>query len=287
MTTPREDAIAARVAAAFDGWTLESGVTLREAVLAALAAESRPDPVRQDVRDCECVPGHHCDCEDLRSHLRRILTSAEYPKMEAEGLAAKALGLSWVESEDRYLPDPAVAESRPDPVTHGPEGNEGYCRCGYFGGGREHRDLDDHLAALAPADPTGDCGYECPYTREAHEQGIADHAWVAPADPTADLRAAEKPPTPWATIDKVSREWGLYDVVSRALLGKFTPSRRQLLVGNIVMAVAKWRENFRDCGCWKTDDGYALCPWHERMLQSQVGPLRAALASPTTTEDQT
>lgn len=96
---------------------------------------------------------------------------------------------------------------------------------------------------------------------------------------TTPREDAGKPPTPWTTIDKVSREWGLYDVVSRALLGKFSPSRRQLLVGNIVMAVAKWRENFRDCGCWKTDDGYALCPWHERMLQSQVAPLRAALAA--------
>ena len=56
-----------------------------------------------DVRDCECVPGHRCDCEDLRSLLYRILTNAEYPKMEAEGLAAVALGLRWSENDDRYV----------------------------------------------------------------------------------------------------------------------------------------------------------------------------------------
>lgn len=56
-----------------------------------------------DVRDCECVPGHRCDCIDLRQLLTDILTNAEYPKMEAEGLAAAALGLRWSEKDDRYV----------------------------------------------------------------------------------------------------------------------------------------------------------------------------------------
>lgn len=54
------------------------------------------------LRECECVPGHRCDCHDLRSLLWRILTSAEYGKMEAEGLAADALGLAWDEGRDVY-----------------------------------------------------------------------------------------------------------------------------------------------------------------------------------------
>ena len=56
-----------------------------------------------DVRECECVPGHRCDCIDLRQLLYDILTRAEYQKMEAEGLAAKALGLRWSEANDRYI----------------------------------------------------------------------------------------------------------------------------------------------------------------------------------------
>lgn len=55
------------------------------------------------LRECECVPGHYCDCRDLRSLLIRILTEAEYGKMEAEGLAADALGLRWSENDDRYV----------------------------------------------------------------------------------------------------------------------------------------------------------------------------------------
>ena len=92
------------------------------------------------------------------------------------------------------------------------------------------------------------------------------------------MSTAEKPPVKWATIREDATERGLFAVVDEAMIGrKLSPSRRQLVVGNIVMAVAKWRETFRDCGCWKTDEGYALCQWHERMLQSQVAPLRAAL----------
>ena len=65
-----------------------------------------------DVRECECVPGHRCDCHDLRSLLHRILTSAEYGKMEAEGLAAAALGLRWSEADDRYVSAAALIEKR-------------------------------------------------------------------------------------------------------------------------------------------------------------------------------
>jgi hypothetical protein len=61
------------------------------------------EPRTGPLAECECVPGHHCDCEDLRSLLRRILTSAEYPKMEAEGLAADAIGLRWSEQDDHYV----------------------------------------------------------------------------------------------------------------------------------------------------------------------------------------
>lgn len=66
------------------------------------AARSTPVPAA-NVSECECVPGHRCDCEDLRSLLYRILTNAEYPKEEAEGLAAAALGLHWSEKDDRYV----------------------------------------------------------------------------------------------------------------------------------------------------------------------------------------
>lgn len=94
------------------------------------------------------------------------------------------------------------------------------------------------------------------------------------------LREALKPPVTWATIRQDASERGLFSVVDEAMIGrKLTPSRRKLIVGNIVMAVARWRQTFRDCGCWKTADSYALCQWHEAMLQSQVGPLRAALAA--------
>jgi hypothetical protein len=76
-----------------------------------------------------------------------------------------------------------------------------------------------------------------------------------------------KPPVKWATIRQDAAERGLYSVVDEAMIGrKLMPSRRRLIVGNIVMAVAKWRESFRDCGCWKTEDGYALCPWHRSTL---------------------
>lgn len=63
-------------------------------------------PKRGALRDCECVPGHRCDCTDLRQLLTDILTNAEYPKMEAEGLAADALGLRWSEQDDCYVSDP-------------------------------------------------------------------------------------------------------------------------------------------------------------------------------------
>jgi len=97
---------------------------------------------------------------------------------------------------------------------------------------------------------------------------------------------AEKPPVTCSTINVDASERGLFDVVDGALLGKFSESRRRALVGNIVIAVARWRETFRDCGCWRTADGYALCDWHERMLQSQVGPLRAALSGHVTRRAQ-
>lgn len=58
---------------------------------------------RGALAECECVPGHHCDCHNLRQLLTDILTSAEYPRMEAEGLAADALGLRWSEKDDRYV----------------------------------------------------------------------------------------------------------------------------------------------------------------------------------------
>lgn len=58
---------------------------------------------RGTLAECECVPGHYCDCRDLRQLLTDILTNAEYPKMEAEGLAADALGLHWSEKDDRYV----------------------------------------------------------------------------------------------------------------------------------------------------------------------------------------
>ena len=58
---------------------------------------------RGALAECECVPGHRCDCTDLRQLLTDILTNAEYPKMEAEGLAADALALRWSEKDDRYV----------------------------------------------------------------------------------------------------------------------------------------------------------------------------------------
>lgn len=60
---------------------------------------------RGDAVDCECVPGHRCDCEYLRSMLYTILTSSEYDKMQAEGYAADALGLHWSEKDDCYVGD--------------------------------------------------------------------------------------------------------------------------------------------------------------------------------------
>ncbi len=89
-----------------------------------------------------------------------------------------------------------------------------------------------------------------------------------PADSAAP--ETEKPPVPWSTIRQDATERGLYSVVDEAMIGrKLSPSRRRLVVGNIVMAVAKWRETFRDCGCWKTPNGFALCDWHERAFRPQ------------------
>jgi hypothetical protein len=103
----------------------------------------------------------------------------------------------------------------------------------------------------------------------------------------------DKPPVPWVTIRQTATECGLFAVVDEAMIGrKLTPARRRLIVGNIVMAVAKWRESFRDCGCWKTADGFALCDWHERAFRPQreeaerlaVAALREPAPTLTTTD---
>jgi len=100
----------------------------------------------------------------------------------------------------------------------------------------------------------------------------------------AALIREKKPPVPWTTIRKDASDRGLYAVVDEAMIGrKLMPSRRRLIVGNIVMAVAEWRESFRDCGCWKTAEGFALCRWHEQAFQPQreeaLGAALAALAA--------
>jgi hypothetical protein len=51
---------------------------------------------------------------DYRSLLHRILTSREYGRMEAEGLAADALGLRWSEAQDGWVsPDDLVEKGLP------------------------------------------------------------------------------------------------------------------------------------------------------------------------------
>ena len=71
------------------------------------AARAAAPPVERVKRgalaECECVPGHYCDCRDLRQLLTDVLMGGEYGRMEAEGLAADALGLVWNETEDRYV----------------------------------------------------------------------------------------------------------------------------------------------------------------------------------------
>lgn len=62
--------------------------------------------------ECRCPAGRVCDCHDLRSILWRVLTEAEYGRMEAEGLAADALGLRWSESQDRWIGPNDLLEGR-------------------------------------------------------------------------------------------------------------------------------------------------------------------------------
>jgi hypothetical protein len=111
VVAPRADA-ALREAAWWDERTDRYVVALEDAlaVLRAPMTADTPDPrpqitraKRGDAVDCECVPGHQCDCDYLRSMLYAILTTDEYNKMEAEGAAADALALEWSEVEDCYV----------------------------------------------------------------------------------------------------------------------------------------------------------------------------------------
>jgi len=126
----------------------------------------------------------------------------------------------------------------------------------------------------------------CPQYREQYATIATLRAQLDDARRGRDaaLIREKKPPVPWTTIRKDASDRGLYAVVDEAMIGrKLMPSRRRLIVGNIVMAVAEWRESFRDCGCWKTAEGFALCRWHEQAFQPQreeaLGAALAALAA--------
>jgi len=133
---------------------------------------------------------------------------------------------------------------------------------------------------------------ECPSCGEWRDSPMADCANCGHQEPEAEAgRSADsldvaRPPVPWTTINTDVQKWGLWEPVDRALIGKFTPSRRRLLVGNIVSAVARWREEFRDCGCWKKGDGFALCDWHERLFASQREEVERLAARMTTDEPE-
>lgn len=61
--------------------------------------------------DCDCVPGHFCDCGTYRDLLIDILTNAEYEKVAAEGRAADALGLIWDETCGDRFQAPPITEA--------------------------------------------------------------------------------------------------------------------------------------------------------------------------------
>ena len=87
-----------------DRWEFMSDVDrARELRKSRAAAPSMERVKRGALAECECVPGHYCDCRDLRQLLTDVLMGAEYGRMKAEGLAADALGLVWNETEDRYV----------------------------------------------------------------------------------------------------------------------------------------------------------------------------------------
>jgi hypothetical protein len=115
---------------------------------ARVAAPS--DDLRAKAETLECIRQHfgatrRCDeYDDGREpcapcYVRTALATTGQPDAPSDGLR---------EALARYRAALATTEA----PTHGPDGNEGYCRCGYFGGGREHRDLADHLDAATPTD---------------------------------------------------------------------------------------------------------------------------------------
>ena len=65
--------------------------------MATWATRDRAEAAEGRVKELET------EVSELTHLLTQILMNAEYPKMEAEGLAAAKLGLQWSENDDRYV----------------------------------------------------------------------------------------------------------------------------------------------------------------------------------------
>jgi hypothetical protein len=82
----------------------------------------------------------------------------------------------------------------------------------------------------------------------------------------APPRDSSPPLPPVLTHEQAANQHGLRGVILDVLAHH---ERNADKANRLVTAIARWRQGFRDCGCWKTDDGFALCEWHEELFRPQ------------------